>query len=158
MEVLELPADHPRAPAPSYRGGSQSFVIERGLAEKLKALAQREGVTMLMALLGGFDILMSRYSGQEDVALGTDIANRNRVEIAGLIGFFVNQLVLRVDVRARESFSALLKRVKEVCLEAYAHQDLPFEKLVEELEPGRDLGRSPLFQVKLIWQNAPREN
>ena len=157
MEVLELPTDHPRPAAPSYRGGSQSFVIERELAEKLKALAQREGVTMFMALLGSFDVLMSRYSGQEDVALGTDIANRNRAEVEALIGFFVNQLVLRVEVRARESFSALLKRVREACLGAYAHQDLPFEKLVEELEPERDLGRSPLFQVKLIWQNAPRE-
>src|SRR5262249_5151558 len=108
-------------------------------------------------LLGGFDVLMSRYSGQEDVALGTDVANRNRAEIEGLIGFFVNQLVMRVEVRAREGFGDLLKRVREVCLGAYAHQDVPFEKLVEELQPERDLSRSPLFQAKLIWQNAPRE-
>src|SRR5262245_40502762 len=108
-----------------------------------------------MLMLGGFDLLMSRYSGQSDVVVGTDIANRNRAEIEGLIGFFVNQLVLRVEVRTRESFGELLKRVREVCLEAYAHQDVPFEKLVEELQPERDLGRSPLFQAKLIWQNAP---
>jgi len=110
-----------------------------------------------MTLLGGFDLLMSRYSGQADVTLGTDIANRNRAEIEGLIGFFVNQLVLRVEVRGAESFGELLKRVREVCLGAYAHQDVPFEKLVEELQPGRDLSRSPLFQAKLVWQNAPRE-
>src|SRR5262245_19228605 len=110
-----------------------------------------------MLMLGGFDLLMSRYSGQEEIVLGTDIANRNRAEIEGLIGFFVNQLVLRVEVRARESFRDLLKRVREVCLGAYGHQDLPFEKLVEELRPERDLSRSPLFQVKLIWQNAAGE-
>ena len=114
-------------------------MVERELTEKLRALSQREGVTLFMTLLGGFDVLMSRYSGQEDVALGTDIANRNRAEIEGLIGFFVNQLVLRVEVRAAESFSELLKRVREVCLGAYAHQDVPFEKLVEELQPERDL-------------------
>src|SRR5262245_66031713 len=103
-----------------------------------------------MLMLGGFDLLMSRYSGQEEIVLGTDIANRNRAEIEGLIGFFVNQLVLRVEVRAAETFGELLKRVREVCLGAYAHQDLPFEKLVEELQPERDLGRAPLFQTKLI--------
>jgi amino acid adenylation domain-containing protein len=100
---------------------------------------------------------MSRYSGQSDVAIGTDIANRNRAEIEGLIGFFVNQLVLRMEVRERETSRGLLNRVREVCLGAYAHQDVPFEKLVEELQPERNLGRSPLFQVKLILQNAPGE-
>ena len=109
MEDLELPTDHPRPAAPSYRGASQHFVVERELAEKLRELSQREGVTLFMTLLGGFDVLMSRYSGQEDVALGTDIANRNRAEIEGLIGFFVNQLVLRVEVRGRESFRELLE-------------------------------------------------
>jgi len=102
-------------------------------------------------------VVLSRYSGQEDIVLGTDIANRNRAEIEGLIGFFVNQLVLRVKVGASESFGELLKRVREVCLGAYAHQDVPFEKLVEELQPERDLTRSPFFQAKLILQNAPRE-
>jgi FkbM family methyltransferase len=157
MEDLELPTDHPRPPAPSYRGASRSFVVERELAERLRELSRREGATLFMTLLGGFNVLMSRYSWQTDVAIGTDIANRNRAEIEGLIGFFVNQLVLRVEVRARESFVDFVKRVRDVCLGAYAHQDLPFEKLVEELRPERDLSRSPLFQVKLIWQNAPGE-
>ena len=157
MEDLALPTDHPRPAAPSYRGASRQFMIDREVAQKLRALSQREGVTLFMALLGSFDVVMSRYSGQEDVALGTDIANRNRAEIEGVIGFFVNQLVMRVEVRGMESFSELLKRVREVCLGAYAHQDVPFEKLVEELDPERNLGRSPLFQAKLILQNAPRE-
>jgi amino acid adenylation domain-containing protein len=157
MEAAGLPTDHPRPAVQSYRGARQQFVVERQLTEKLRELGQREGVTMFMTLLGGFDVLLSRYSGREDVTLGTDIAGRNRVEIEGLIGFFINQLVLRVEVRARETFRTLLKRVREVCLGAYAHQNMPFEKLVEELQPERDLSRSPLFQTKLIWENAPRE-
>jgi amino acid adenylation domain-containing protein/non-ribosomal peptide synthase protein (TIGR01720 family) len=158
LETLELPTDYPRPAAPSYRGASHHFVVEGELAERLKSLGQRKGVTLFMTLLGGFDVLMSRYSGQEDVALGTDIANRNRAEIEGVIGFFVNQLVMRVGVRPEESFAELLERVREVCLGAYAHQDVPFEKLVEELRPERDLSRSPLFQTKLILQNAPGED
>ena len=155
IEDLELPLDHPRPAVRSYQGARQPFVIENELMEKLRALGQREESTLFMIMLGGFDLLMSRYTRQNDVTLGTDIANRNRTEIEGLIGFFVNQLVLRVEVRERECFSELLKRVRGVCLGAYAHQDVPFEKLVEELQPERDLGRSPFFQAKLIWQNAP---
>ena len=104
MEDLELPTDHPRPAAPSYRGARHHFVVEGELAEKLRELSRREGVTLFMTLLGGFDVLMSRYSGQEDVVVGTDIANRNRAEIEGLIGFFVNQLVLRVEVRGWREF------------------------------------------------------
>jgi amino acid adenylation domain-containing protein len=156
-ESLELPTDHPRPATQSHRGARHHFVIEEAVAEKLRALSQREGVTLFMTLLGGFDVVMSRYSGQEDIVLGTDIANRNRAEIEGLIGFFVNQLVMRVNVKGRESFRELLKRVREVCLGAYAHQDVPFEKLVEELQLKRDLSRAPLFQAKLILQNAERE-
>ena len=156
MEPLELPTDHPRPATPSHRGAIHHFVVGREMSEKLRALSQREGVTLFMTLLGGFDVLMSRYSGQRDVALGTDIANRNRAEIEGLIGFFVNQLVMRVEVRGGESFRKLLKRVREGCLGAYAHQDVPFEKLVEELQPERDLSRSPLFQAKLILQNMQK--
>ena len=158
MEVLDFPTDYPRPATPSYRGARRRFVVGGELTERLRELSQQQGVTLFMTLLGVFEILMSRYSGQADVALGTDIANRNRAEIEGLIGFFVNQLVLRVEVRAAESVRELLKRVRAVCLEAYAHQDVPFEKLVEELQPERDLSRSPLFQVKLILQNAPGED
>src|SRR6266540_3384433 len=157
MEDLELPMDHPRPATQSRRGASRNFVVEGELTGKLRSLSQQEGATLFMTLLGAFDALMSRYSGQQEVVVGTDIANRNRAEIEGLIGFFVNQLVIRVKVRDRESFKELLGRVKEVCLGAYGRQDLPFEKLVEELQPERDLSRSPLFQVKLILQNAPRE-
>jgi amino acid adenylation domain-containing protein len=155
VEAMELPADHPRPAMQSYRGASRPFVIEREVAEKLRDLSRREGATVFMTLLGAFDVLMSRYSGQSDIALGTDVANRNRAEVEGLIGFFVNQLVLRVKVKASESFRELLKSVRDVCLGAYANQDVPFEKLVEELQPERDLSRSPLFQVKLTLQNAP---
>src|SRR5262249_16779744 len=146
IENLEMPADHPRPAVQSHRGAVRNFIFDPELTRKLRALSQREGATLFMTMLAGFDVLMSRYSGQQDVAIGTDIANRNRAEIEGLIGFFVNQLVLRVKVRARESFRELLKQVREVCLGAYAHQDLPFEKLVDELQPERDLSRSPLYQ------------
>jgi amino acid adenylation domain-containing protein/non-ribosomal peptide synthase protein (TIGR01720 family) len=156
VETLELPTDYPRPAAPTYRGSVQRFVVESSVAEQLREMSRREGMTLFMTLLGGFDVSLSRYSGQEDVTIGTDIANRNRAETEGLIGFFVNQLVLRVEVRTRESFRDLLKRVREACLGAYAHQDVPFEKLVEELQPDRDLSRSPLFQIKLVLQNTPR--
>ena len=108
-----------------------------------------------MTLLAAFQTLLYRYSGQEEIVVGTDIAGRNRAEMEPLIGFFVNQLVLRTDLRGGPSFVELLQRVREVALGAYAHQELPFEKLVEELQPERDLSRSPLFQVKLVLQNAP---
>ncbi|MBO0782985.1 MAG: AMP-binding protein, partial [Ktedonobacteraceae bacterium] len=158
MEDLELPTDHPRPATQSFRGVVSRFVIEREITERLRTVSRLEGATLFMVLLGGFDLLMSRYSGQSDVVIGTDIANRNRAEIEGLIGFFVNQLVLRVKVEASESFKELLVRVRRVCLEAYEHQDLPFEKLVEELQPERDLSRSPLFQAKLMLQNATQED
>jgi len=157
VENLELPIDHPRPAVASYRGAKHPFKRERELAEKLRELSRREGVTLFMTLLAGFDVLMNRYSGQQDIALGTEIANRNRAETEGLIGFFVNQLVMRAQVKAGESFRELLKRVREVCLGAYAHQDVPFEKLVEELLPERDLSLSPLFQANLILQNTPKE-
>jgi amino acid adenylation domain-containing protein len=158
IEELELPLDHPRPATPSYQGANRRFMIEVETAEKLRELTRREGVTLFMTMLAGFDIIMSRYSGQQDIILGTDIANRNQAEIEGLIGFFVNQLVLRVQVNPGENFNQLLIKVREVCLGAYAHQDAPFEKLVEELQPERDLSRSPLFQAKLIWQSARRES
>src|SRR5262249_32985440 len=115
------------------------------------------GVTLFMAVLAAWQMLLSRYSRQPDVVVGTDVANRNRLEIEKLIGFFVNQLVLRSRVESAESFSSLLQRVRRMTLEAYEHQDVPFEKLVEEIAPERDLSRSPLFQVKLVLDNAPQE-
>jgi len=145
--VLELPTDKPRPPTQSFRGATNSFVFPSSLSESLNRLSQANGVTLFMTLLASWQTLLSRYSGQEDVVVGTPIANRNRAETEQLIGFFVNMLVLRTDLSGKPTFRELLVRVKEVALGAYAHQDLPFEKLVEELQPGRDLSRSPLFQV-----------
>ncbi|HZF40852.1 MAG TPA: amino acid adenylation domain-containing protein [Blastocatellia bacterium] len=155
VPALELPTDRPRPPAQSYRGGVVRFEFDGELMRGLKELSRREGATLFMTFLAGFQLLLSRYSGQEDIAVGSPIANRNRAETEGIIGFFVNTLVLRTQVEGGLSFQELLGRVREVCLGAYAHQDFPFERLVEELQPERDLSRQPLFQVMLVLQNAP---
>ncbi len=155
--VLELPTDYPRPAVQSFRGAAQSIRLSAELTEKLRQLSRAEGVTLFMTLLSAFSVLLSRLSGQADIVVGTPIANRTRVETEGLIGFFVNTLVLRTKVEAEESFRALLARVREVTLGAYSHQEVPFEKLVEELQPDRDLSHSPLFQVMFVLQNAPRE-
>src|SRR5205085_10573149 len=116
-------------------------------------------VTLFMTLLAAFQLVLARYSGQREVVVGTDVANRNRLETEGLIGFFINQLVLRTDFSANPSWREILQQVRETVLAAYAHQDVPFEKLVEELQPQRDLSRSPLFQVKLVFQGRrPQAN
>lgn len=154
-EVLTLPTDRPRPVVQSYRGASYGFTLSSVFTEQLHALSRHEGVTLFMTLLAAFQLLLSRYSGQRDIWVGSPIGNRNRVEIEGLIGFFVNTLVLRTDLSGNPGFSELLRRVREVCLGAQAHQDLPFEKLVEELAPVRDMSHSPLFQVMLVLQNAP---
>ena len=156
--VLELPADQPRPASPSHRGARQSLVLTAELTAALKQLGQREGVTMFMLLLAAFQVLLSRYSGQEEIVVGSPIANRNRSETEELIGFFVNTLVLRTRVTGEARFTEVLGRVREVCLGAYAHQDVPFEKLVEELEPERSLRHTPLFQVMLVLQNAPQRS
>ncbi|HJT58683.1 MAG TPA: amino acid adenylation domain-containing protein, partial [Ktedonobacteraceae bacterium] len=151
---LELPTDRSRPPVQTFRGTTQALLLPASLKEGLKQLSQREGVTLFMTLLAAFQLLLARYSGQTDVSVGTPIANRTRTEFEGLIGFFVNTLVLRTDLSGNPSFRQMLTRVREVCLGAYAHQDVPFEKLVEVLQPDRDLSRSPLFQVMFILRNA----
>src|SRR5580692_1395139 len=155
LEVLEIPTDKVRPAVASHEGASVRFSLTKELTRELKELSRREGVTLFMTLLAGYQVLLHRYSGQEDIAIGTPVANRNRGEIEGLIGFFVNTLVLRTDLRGKPAFREVLKRVREVTLGAYAHQEVPFEKLVEELAPERDLSRSPLFQVMLTLQNTP---
>ncbi len=151
--VLELPSDYPRPKLPSYAGAHFRFILEADLTARLQALSRREGVTLFMTLLAAFKVLLSRYTGQEEIAVGTPIAGRTQLAIEPLIGFFVNTLVLRTRVEANESFSGLLRRVREVTLGAYAHQDVPFERLVEELAPERSLSHTPLFQVLFTLQN-----
>lgn len=155
LPILKLPTDRPRPVVQTFRGAEQLLVLPKTLFENIKALCAKSGVTLFMMLLAAFDTLLYWYTGEEDIVVGTDIANRNRTEIEGLIGFFVNQLVLRTDISGDPSFLELLERVREVTLGAYAHQDLPFDKLVETLNPKRTLDRTPLFQVKLILQNTP---
>ena len=156
LPILTLPADHPRPAKQSFRGARQMLSLPESLTKAVNELSGREGVTQFMTLLAAFQVLLYRYSGQEDVVIGLPIANRNRTEIEGLIGFFVNTLVLRTDLSGKPIFKKLLQRVRNVCLGAYAHQDLPFEKLVEELRPERDVSRNPLFQVMFVLQNTPR--
>jgi len=154
-ELLQLPTDHPRPSAPTYRGTTQSFTLDTDLTQKLQTLSQESGTTLFMTLLAGFKILLQRYTNQDDIVVGTDVANRNQAEIEPLIGFFVNLLVLRTDLSGNPSFWELLKRVREVALGAYAHQDLPFAKLVAALQPDRQSNHTPLFQVLFVLQNAP---
>jgi amino acid adenylation domain-containing protein len=154
---LELPTDYARRARVSGRAEQARVEISPQLAQSLKELSRQEGVTLFMTLLAAFQVLLERYCGIGDVAVGTDIANRNRKETEALIGFFVNQLVLRTQMKHEETFKELLARVRETTFEAYAHQDAPFEKVVEELQIERDLSRSPLFQTKIVLQNAPKE-
>jgi len=151
--LLQLPTDRPRPPVQTFRGATQLFILPNTLTKALKALSQQTQSTLFMTLLAAFNTLLYRYTGADDILVGSPIANRNRTEIEGLIGFFVNTLVLRTDLSSNPSFRELLKRVQEVTLGAYAHQDLPFEKLVEELQIARDLSYPPLFQVMFILQN-----
>ncbi|VEP15783.1 conserved hypothetical protein [Hyella patelloides LEGE 07179] len=153
--ILELPTDYPRPPIQTFRGSSQKFKLDRALTEQLKTLTQESSATLFMTLLAAFTILLSRYSNQKDIVVGSPIANRNRSEIEPLIGFFVNTLVLRTNLEDDPTFFELLERVRETALDAYAHQDLPFERLVEELQSDRNLERNPLVQVVFALQNAP---
>jgi non-ribosomal peptide synthetase component F len=156
-QVLELPTDHRRPPVQSYKGASQRFQLSEQLSEQLKRLSHQQGVTLYMLMLAAFQTLLSRYSKQDDIVVGLPIAGRNRLETEPLIGFFVNALVLRTQMSVNQSFVELLERVREVTLEAYAHQDIPLDKLVEELQPERNASHTPLFQVTFGLQNAPQE-
>ncbi|HEX6287863.1 MAG TPA: condensation domain-containing protein, partial [Herpetosiphonaceae bacterium] len=153
---LDLPTDYPRPPLLSAAGAAVRVAVPAALTAALHQLSQQAGVTLFMTLLAAWQTLLARYSGQTDIAVGTPIAGRVRPELDGLIGFFVNTLVLRTDLAGNPSFAALLERVRAVCLDAYAHQDLPFELLVEQLQPARDTSRTPLFQVMFVLQNTPR--
>ncbi|MBW4602153.1 MAG: amino acid adenylation domain-containing protein [Calothrix sp. FI2-JRJ7] len=157
LPLLKLPIDHPRPLVQNYQGGRQSLTLPN-LSKTLKKFSNEEGVTLFMTLLAAFITLLHYYTEQDDIVVGTDVANRNQGETEQLIGFFVNQLVLRTYLGGNPSFRELLKRVREVTLGAYAHQDLPFDKLVEVLNPDRKLNHTPLFQVKIILQNAPVES
>ncbi|MFD2171160.1 amino acid adenylation domain-containing protein [Tumebacillus lipolyticus] len=155
LPVLELPTDYPRPAVQSDRGNSLTFALDKGLTEKLNLLSQQEGATLFMTMLAAFKTLLFRYTGQADLLVGSPIAGRGREEIERLIGFFVNTLVLRTDLSGEPTFRELLARVRQTALDAYAHQDVPFEKLVEELQPKRQMSFSPLFQVLFTLQNAP---
>ena len=153
--LLDLPDDHPRPAVQRGRGARRSVVIPSTLLAELKELGRSEGATLFMVLLAAFDLLLARWSGQDDVVVGTPIAGRTRAETEGLIGLFLNTLALRADLGADPSLRALLGQVRRSTLDAYAHQDVPFERLVEALQPERSLAHSPVFQVMLILQNAP---
>ncbi|MBD2435190.1 non-ribosomal peptide synthetase [Nostoc sp. FACHB-110] len=153
--LLSLPTDRPRPAVQTYNGSSQEFALTLELTHQLTKLSQEQGVTLFMTLLAAYNTLLYRYTGQEDILVGSPIANRDRSEIEGLIGFFVNTLVLRTDLAGNPSFNELLSRVRDVAMAAYSHQNLPFEMLVEALQPERDLSHTPLFQVMFALQNAP---
>ncbi|MBD2520193.1 amino acid adenylation domain-containing protein, partial [Nostoc sp. FACHB-973] len=153
--LLSLPTDRPRPSMQTFAGAYQQFALSKELTDKLTQLSQQQGVTLFMTLLAAFDTLLYRYTGTEDILVGSPIANRDRTEIEGLIGFFLNTLVMRTNLAGNPSFSELLGRVREMAMDAYAHQNLPFEMLVEALQPERDLSHTPLFQVMFVLQNAP---
>src|SRR5437588_5785146 len=147
LPLLQMPTDRARPAVQAFRGAQHTFELGQTLSGALKALSQGEGATLYMTLLGGFQVLLNRYSGQADIVVGSPMAGRNRAEIEPLIGFFINTLVLRTQLSGEMTFRQVLSRVREVCLGAYAHQDVPFEILVEKLQPDRDLSRNPFFQV-----------
>jgi amino acid adenylation domain-containing protein len=155
IPALDLPIDHPRPAVQTFRGADHTFMIPATIALRLKALSRGENATLFMTLLAAFKALLFRYTGQNDIVVGSYIANRNRKEVESLIGFFVNTLVFRTNVSGDPTFRDLLSRIRETSLGAYTHQDIPFTKLVEELQPDRNLDRNPLFQVVFQLFNAP---
>jgi amino acid adenylation domain-containing protein len=157
LPVLDLPTDRPRPAMQTYRGATYPLQISPALTQALVSLSQQSGTSLFITLLAAFQTLLYRYTGQEDIAIGSPIANRSRSEVEGLIGFFVNSLVIRSDISKHPTFREFLEEVEYIALQAYEHQDLPFEKLVEELDPERDLSRNPLFQIAFALQNAPMQ-
>src|SRR5262249_46305832 len=147
--------DYPRPAVATHRGAAVSFAFSREISGGIQAFNQRHGVTLFMSMMAAWQTLLSRYSGQDDIIVGTDVANRNAKETEDLVGFFVNQLVIRSRFSEDLTFSELLRQVRTASLAAYEFQDLPFERLVEEVAPERDLSRAPIFQVKFVLQNNP---
>jgi amino acid adenylation domain-containing protein len=158
IPVLELPMDRPRSALANHAGAKKTLILSETLTDRLKALSNQQGVTLFMTLLAAFHVLLHRYTGQDDVAVGSPIAGRTRSETEGMIGFFVNTLVLRAKLSGNPTFKEVLARTRETALQAYEHQDLPFEKLVEDLHPERDQHQTPFFQVMFAVQNVPRAN
>ncbi|HEY0796202.1 MAG TPA: amino acid adenylation domain-containing protein [Acidisarcina sp.] len=156
--VLALPTDRPRPELRSFRGSYEAAPFSTETSKALREFSQQEGATLFMVLLAGFQTLLSRYTGQEQIVIGTDVANRAMAETERIIGFFINLLALHTDLSGNPSFRELLKRVREVALSGYAHQEMPFDKLVEELQPERSLSHNPLVQVLFVMQNVPRQN
>ncbi|HEY0607528.1 MAG TPA: amino acid adenylation domain-containing protein [Herpetosiphonaceae bacterium] len=155
LPVLQLMTDHPRSASGGFEGRHYDFDLPEECTAALHELSQREGCTLFMTLLAAWQVLLARYTAQSDIVVGTPIANRTQAESQKLIGFFVNTLVLRTDLGGQPSFRQALHRVRDVCLQAYAHQDVPFDKLVEAFETGRDVGRNPLFQVMFAYHHRP---
>ena len=153
--TLQLPTDYNRPALQSSRGAAHSFSLDKALSAQLVALGNAHGATLYMTLLSAFNVLLYRYSGQEDICVGTPIAGRNHQELEGLIGFFLNTLALRSQVRGDMTYTELLQEVKATTLEAYAHQEVPFEKVVETVVKERDMSRNPLFQVLFSLGNTP---
>ncbi|MCP4646664.1 MAG: non-ribosomal peptide synthetase, partial [bacterium] len=146
-DVHHLPMDHPRPKVQSYHGAIYEHDIDGEMQEKLNLLCRQQGVTLFMTLSAAFAVLMSRYSNERDVVIGAPIANRTHAELAPLIGFFVNSFALRTQIEGNPGFTELLKQTKETALEAYAHQAIPFEQVVDELQPARSISHQPLFQI-----------
>jgi len=155
LPALNLPTDRPRPAIPTFAGAKEHFTFPKSLADTLKHLSQHEDATLFMGLLAAFNVLLYRYTNQDDILIGSPIANRSRPELEGVLGLFVNTLILRNNLKGNPSFREFLRRVRDVTLNAYAHQDLPFEKLVEELQPEQDLSRNPLYEVMVVLQNSP---
>jgi amino acid adenylation domain-containing protein len=156
IEILKLPTDRPRRALGTSRGARQYFTLSPTLSSELKELGQQRGATLFMTLLAAFQTLLHRYSGQTDIVVGSPVAGRSRKEFEELIGFFLNMLVLRLDLSGNPTFAEVIGRARRICLEALSHQQVPFDKLVEELHPDRNLGHNPLFQVSFAFQNTPR--